>query len=89
MADTEIAPTEFQITTHINFEARDVLTSLEPLETIDLIEELDDEMDQFEATILLARLFHRLSKEAPTELLAMTDEQLEARLRVDDAEVSK
>lgn len=79
MASEEIKPTEFQLTPHINFEAKDVVEDLGP-QTLDLIEELDSQLDCWESTILLARIFHRASKEAPTELLTMTDEELEDRL---------
>lgn len=82
MADTELERTGFTLecAVDIKFDASDITANLTPLETLDLIEEVDEELDSWEATILLARSFHRRSKEAPTELIQMTDEQLEALL---------
>lgn len=87
MADgQEVSPTEFQLNPTINFEAKDVVESLGQEATLDLIEELDSEVDSWEATILMARYFERASKLAPQELLSMTDEQLEGRLALNNAE---
>jgi hypothetical protein len=83
MADTAgeaLKPTEFQLNPYINFEAKDVVRSLDSIETLQLIEELDEELDSWEATILLARHFAELAKNAPADLLTMSVAELEDRL---------
>lgn len=80
MADTEIAPTEFQLTVPVNFEAKDIVEDIPILDVLELIQELDAEIDTWEVTVLLARRFTKLAEQAPPEVLAMTDDELETSL---------
>ncbi len=83
MADTAgeaFKPTEFQIGVNLNIEAKDVVNDIGPLDTLQFIEELDEQIDSWEATILLARHFAEMAKHAPADLLVMSVEDLEKRL---------
>lgn len=82
---TELALTEFPLECRvdINFDASDVVAAVEPLEVVNLIEELDEEVGLWEATLLAYRYFQRqfevAAKERP-DLVAMSEEELESKL---------
>lgn len=83
---TESAPVEFEFeqTIGVKFDARDLVRQLTPLQLVDLIREIDLEMDDWQATVLLSSYFSGQLREAPAELVSLSDEELEARLEAED-----
>jgi len=74
-------PVEFDLPVTLSFNAKEVVASLTPLQVVELIKQLDEETNEWEATILLAAYFGDQMGAAPAEYVVMTDEQLEASLR--------
>lgn len=74
-------PVEFDLSPVISFNAKDVIASLKPLQIVELIKQLDEEMNEWEATILLSSYFGNQMAGAPGEFVAMSDEQLVESLK--------
>lgn len=73
---TELAPVEFDLNVPITFEAKDLVNTLSPMQIIKLIKELDTELNEWGATIILASYFGDQLTSAPPEEVAKTNEQL-------------
>lgn len=79
---SETAPVEFELEqlVGIKFNASDLVGHLTGEQLVELVKEIDLEANEWEATILLASYFSGQLMNAPPDLVAMSDEQLAARL---------
>lgn len=71
--------TSVRLTLGFNVDARDIASKTDARQVIKLITELDDELGEWAATILLARHFEqqlKLASQAVPELVAASDEFL-------------
>lgn len=81
MGDTQIARSKFTLETSVDieFDAKDVIQNLRPLQVADLIMELDDEVGDWEHTLLLYHYFaaqFEIAKSKVPELAAMSQDEL-------------
>jgi hypothetical protein len=77
---TELTPVEFDLEVPITFEAKDLVRNLSPEQVIKLIKELDTELNEWGATIILASYFGDQLSAAPPEELSKSNELLLAEL---------
>lgn len=88
---SELEPVEFklEIDPVIPFTATDIVAQLTPVQVVRLIKELDTELNEWEATVLLAGYFAAQLAEAPPEDLTKSDEELMGGLRSLETAVAK
>lgn len=85
MGDNELKRTfKLEATVDVEFDADDVKRNLTPLQSVDLIVEIDDEVGEWEHTLLLYHHFaeqFKLAKEHAPDLASMTPEQLREEMK--------
>lgn len=85
MGDEQMARVTFPLetTVDITFDASDIASQLDTLQIAELITELDDEVGDWEHTLLLYHHFaaqYEVAKSVAPELAALTADELRARL---------
>lgn len=93
MADQEIKRIKFplEVVADIEFDSEDIATKLAPLQVADLIIELDNEVGDWEHSLLLYHHFaaqYEVAKAHAPDLAAMTPDQLRESMSKTDEEAS-
>lgn len=73
MSDDEtVPPTEFalDVVAEVKFDARDICRQLTPLQVVDLIEEIDEERDNWATTLML---YHHFKAQYDAAMLSVPD----------------
>ena len=93
MGDHETARTEFPLecTVDIKFDASDITTNLDPLQVVDLVREIDEELSDWAATLLAYHYFrgqYELALSEVPEYASLSVAELEAKIADSIAEAA-